>query len=294
MRILLTGARGQLGRHLVKELKDAHELIQTDRADCDLTDPQAILAMLDRTNPELIINTAAMTAVDQAEDEPKLADQLNHQLPKSLADWASNRGTQLIHYSTDYVFGGTQTRPWKEDDPKAPESVYGTTKYLGEQAILQSAVAGFIVRTAWVYSALPGNFLTAILARAGKGENLKVVHDQVGSPTWAGSLAKATTTLIEGGHLPDRGVEVLHVANRGALSWHAFATKAVAHALRLGIIPKLVEVEAVGSEQWPQKAKRPSGSVLDVGRYETLTKTRLEDGEQALIACMSQWSQWQC
>lgn len=294
MRTLITGAKGQLGRHLIAALKDHHELILTDRSQCDLTDARAVEQLLADTQPQIIINTAAMTAVDLAEDEPELADRLNHQLPFELARWAARSGARLIHYSTDYVFGGVQTRAWIEDDPKSPQSVYGQTKYLGEQAIQSVAVGGLILRTAWVYSALPGNFLTAILARAGRGEDLRVVNDQVGSPTWAGSLAEATAVLLEGNHVPTDQVRVLHVANRGAVSWHAFAALAVEKAVEAGIIDQAVTVSPVSSDQWPQKAKRPSGSVLDVTQYETLTGQRLASFDQALVQCLQEWRQWQC
>ncbi len=294
MRTLITGANGQLGRHLIAALKDSHELILTDRSQCDLNNAQALAGLLADTQPQMIINTAAMTAVDLAEDEPELADRLNHQVPLELAQWASRTNARLIHYSTDYVFGGIQTKAWLEDDPKSPQSVYGQSKYLGEQAIQSVGVGALILRTAWVYSALPGNFLTAILARASRGEDLRVVNDQVGSPTWAGSLAEATAHLLAGGHVPSDHVRVLHVANRGAVSWHAFATLAVEQAWEAGVIDRRVDVAAVGSDQWPQKAKRPSGSVLDVTQYETLTGQRMASFDQALAQCLHEWRQWQC
>lgn len=289
MRILITGAGGQLGQHLVKVLDPNHQLILTDRSECDLTDLVATVAMLDECRPEVIINTAAMTAVDAAEDDPTLADQLNHQLPACLAQWAASAGVPLMHYSTDYVFGGQQTRPWVEDDPKRPESVYGRSKHLGEEAVQAAGVGGVIIRTAWVYSALPGNFLTAILNKAKRGESLQVVDDQVGSPTWAGSLAKATACLLEGDHLPSDSVRTLHVANRGAMSWYAFACLAIEKAHALGLIDQPVLVKPVSSAQWPQKAKRPSGSVLDVSQYETLTHKRLASTQEALVQCLNEW-----
>lgn len=294
MRTLITGANGQLGRHLIAALKDRYELILTDRSQCDLTDSGAVMQLLADVQPQMIINTAAMTAVDLAEDEPELADRLNHQLPFELAQWASLSGARLIHYSTDYVFGGIPSRAWVEDDSKSPQSVYGQSKYLGEQAIQSVAVGGLILRTAWVYSALPGNFLTAILARARRGEDLRVVNDQVGSPTWAGSLAEATATLLEGDHVPNNQVRVLHVANRGAVSWHEFATVAIDQAVEAGVIDQAVNVAPVSSDEWPQKAKRPSGSVLDVTQYETLTGQRLASYDQALVQCLQEWRQWQC
>lgn len=294
MRILLTGANGQLGRHLAPMLEAHHELVLSTRASTDLTQPDAVDAMLGEYQPELVINTAAMTAVDAAEDEAVLADQLNHQLPDQLARWCAKQKAGLIHYSTDYVFSGQHERPWREDDLKDPQSVYGQSKHLGEQAIASHRVGALIIRTAWVYSALPGNFLSAILGKAKQGMALSVVNDQIGSPTWAGSLARASARVIVGGHLPKDRVALLHIANQGAISWYEFACKAVELAAQMGVIDQAVPVEAVSSDQWPQKAKRPAWSVLDCSRYETLTGEPMLGCEQALAECLSKWSDWRC
>ena len=290
MRILLTGANGQLGQHLRPLLTSCHELIPSTRAECDLTDADSVLTMLDSHQPDLVVNAAAMTAVDAAEDEIDLADQLNHQLPDQIARWCSEHEAGLIHYSTDYVFSGENHRPWREDDPTGPQSVYGQTKLLGEQAIAEHRVGALIIRTAWVYSALPGNFLSAILGRAKQGMALKVVDDQVGSPTWAGSLARASQRLIDGGHVPVGRTGVLHIANGGAVSWYVFAKKAVELASQMGVIDAPVSIEPVASAEWPQKAKRPAWSVLDCSRYATLVGEPMPDYEQALVECLSQWS----
>ena len=290
MRILLTGANGQLGQHLTPLLATRHELIRSTRVECDLTDGDSVSSMLDSHQPDLVVNAAAMTAVDAAEDETDLADQLNHQLPDRLARWCSEHDAGLIHYSTDYVFSGQNHRAWQESDPTDPQSAYGHSKLLGEQAIAKHAVGALIIRTAWVYSALPGNFLSAILGRAQQGMPLKVVDDQVGSPTWAGSLAQASQRLIDGGHVPVDRAEVLHVANQGAVSWYVFAKKAVELASQMGVIDAPVPIEPVGSDQWPQKAKRPAWSVLDCSRYATLVGKPMPNYEQALVECLSQWS----
>lgn len=294
MRILLTGANGQLGRHLAPLLETHHELILSTRVATDLTQPDAVDAMLDQHQPELVINAAAMTAVDAAEDETVLADQLNHQLPDQLARWCAKHMVGLIHYSTDYVFAGQQQKAWREDDPKDPQSVYGHTKHLGEQAIASHQVGALIIRTAWVYSALPGNFLSAILGKAKQGTSLSVVNDQIGSPTWAGSLADASARLIAGGHVPKDRVDYLHIANQGAVSWYEFACQAVVLAAQMGVIETPVPVQPVGSDQWPQKARRPAWSVLDCSRYETLTGESMPEYEQALAECLSKWSDLRC
>ena len=294
MRILLTGAQGQLGQHLQPLLANVGNLTCVDQAQCDLTDQRATAQLLDDLKPQLIVNPAAMTAVDLAEDERELADQLNHRLPAQLAAWCLVRGAKLIHYSTDYVFGGKQTQPWREDDPQTPQSVYGQTKQAGEKAIQATGIGGLILRTAWLYSALPGNFLTAILARASRGEDLSVVCDQVGSPTWAQSLAQETVQLITENHVPDHGMGVYHCVNRGAVSWYEFAKTAIEIAYEMGKIDRLVAVKAVSSDQWPQKALRPSGSVLDPGKLEKLTGRAVPTFKDALVGCLSQWSAQTC
>lgn len=290
MRVLLSGARGQLGRHLHPMLDELGDLVAVDVAECDLTDRDETLKLLDGVKPELIVNPAAMTAVDLAEDEPTLADHLNHALPSQLAAWCADHNARLIHYSTDYVFGGAQSRPWREDDPQSPQSVYGRTKQAGEHAIMQSGAGALILRTAWLYSALPGNFLTAILNKAARGESLQVVNDQFGSPTWAQSLAEATMHLIRGDLIPKDHTKPLHCVNRGAVSWYEFAKQAVNQAHTMGLLDSEVEILPVKSDQWPQKATRPSYSVLDTQKYTELTGIPMPSYEEALSDCLSQWS----
>ncbi|MEE4329377.1 MAG: NAD(P)-dependent oxidoreductase, partial [Wenzhouxiangella sp.] len=201
MRILLTGAHGQLGRHLVRSCPDDVELIATDRDSpqhaVDLADRAGVFELLDSVRPDVIVNPAAWTAVDAAEDHEDQALILNRDLPGWLADWSRANDCGLISYSTDYVFDGQPGRGWVESDPCRPQSAYGRSKRAGEEVLLASGVRCLILRTAWLHSALPGNFLTAILERAARGEDLRVVDDQIGSPTWAGTLAAATWTLLE-------------------------------------------------------------------------------------------------
>jgi dTDP-4-dehydrorhamnose reductase len=291
---LLLGANGQLGRHLRSRM-DGLETCARESADhcIDLSDIGAIPALLDRADPEVVINAAAWTAVDDAEDHEREAFALNQSLPAALAEWCRRRGRLLVHYSTDYVFSGQPGRPWREDDPVAPESAYGRTKLAGEQAIAASGCRALVLRTAWVYSALPGNFVSAILKRAGEGQALKVVADQTGSPTWAGTLAWATDVLLERARRVTRP-ELLHVSGQGAMTWHALAQAAVQGAAERGIIPRAVEVEPISSDAWPQKAQRPIWSVLDGQRFEQMTGQRLPHCEQALGECLDQWSKAPC
>ncbi len=299
MNVLVTGAAGQLGRHLLAgPLAAQTEVVSSARSTgdypCDLGDEAAVAGLLETVNPSIIVNAAAYTAVDAAEDDPEGADRLNHQLPAWLSAWCVQNGALLIHYSTDYVFSGQAARPWREDDPTAPQSVYGASKLAGEQAILSSAAQAWIVRTAWVYSACPGNFLSAILARAAQGQDLRVVDDQVGSPTWAGTLAAATGSLLDARtQRPDRP-RTLHVSGRGQASWYNFAEMAVTMAAARGLIKRKVAVQPISSAEWPQKASRPAWSVLDCRRYENLTGHPLPEIAAGLGDCLDNWNNAPC
>ena len=298
MRILLTGASGQLGRHLEPELQRAGFALHTSsRAGgdypCELGDSVAVVAMLERVQPELVINAAAWTAVDAAEDHAEGAHQLNAELPAALAAWCRQNDAGLVHYSTDYVFDGEPGRAWREEDTTAPASIYGASKLAGERAIRDSGARSLILRTAWLYSALPGNFLSAILSRAARGEPLRVVADQVGSPTWSGSLARMTCDLLLGRKLQQECL-VLHAADRGQMSWHEFAGLAVELAMQHGVIDQAVAVEPISSDQWPQRARRPRWSVLNVGRIETLLGRRMTSTAEALSSCLRGWKSMSC
>ena len=294
MKVLLTGAAGQLGRHLIASAPDGIELVTSKRRGgdypCDLTDHQSVARILKHVRPAAIINAAAWTAVDDAEDHADMALKLNRDLPAALAGWCRANDAGLITYSTDYVFSGQPGRPWREDDPVAPESAYGLSKMAGEREVMLSGCRGLVVRTAWVYSALPGNFLSAILGRAASGQDLQVVNDQIGSPTWAGTLAQASWTLMNGALAGLSSPELVHVAGEGAMSWYDFADKAVTRGLERGLIERSVKVEPIGSDQWPQKARRPAWSVLDTHRYSEMTGEQIEPVEIALERCLEQWN----
>jgi len=297
MTILLTGSDGQLGRHLAPRLADLGRLVTTARRGgdrpCDLSDSSMLDALLNEIAPSVIVNAAAYTAVDAAEENAEAADLLNRWLPETLARWSRANGALLVHYSTDYVFHGNPGRAWNERDETAPVSVYGRSKCAGEKAILASGANAVILRTAWLYSACPGNFLSAILARAGQGEALRVVCDQVGSPTWAGSLATMTAEVL-GNKAKFKGATILHAADRGGMSWHEFATFAVTMAAERGLIENPVLVDKIDSSQWPQQAARPAWSVLDVTAIESVCGKPMLTMEQALSACLEQWNSTTC
>lgn len=295
MSTLLLGANGQLGRHLRTRI-DGVITAARDNAEhvLDLSDIDRTRAMLDEVRPDVVINAAAWTAVDDAEDHETDAFRLNHDLPAELARWCSKSGALLMHYSTDYVFSGNPGRPWRENDPVSPQSAYGRTKLAGEQALAASGCRALVLRTAWVYSALPVNFLSAILKRAGQGQNLKVVGDQTGSPTWAGTLADASAVLLERVSSDINSPVLLHVAGNGAMTWHELAEAAVQGAAERGIIPEPVLVEEITSDKWPQKAVRPEWSVLDVSRYQQLTGQPLPQPTATLTQCLDRWKEMTC
>lgn len=297
MRILLTGAAGQLGCHLQPELSRRGELITSARVQgdhpCDLGDSGAMEAMLDRAEPEVIINTAAYTAVDDAEDHPGTARRLNRDVPERLARWCATRNALLVHFSTDYVFSGAAGRGWREEDEVRPVSVYGETKREGEAAIAESGARAVILRTAWLYSHRQGNFLSAILGRAREGSDLSVVDDQVGSPTWAGHLAGAVGRVLDrAGQVT--GPTVFHVVDRGAVSWFEFATRAVRRAAEQGLIPTTVGVRPISSAEWPRRARRPAWSVLDPSRFECFTGRPVPSLDQGLERCLNRMEQLTC
>lgn len=298
MRILLTGCGGQLGRHLAPRLAPLGEVIRTDHRDgdfqCDLSDRRLLERTLHRVNPDIVVNPAAWTAVDQAEDQPALAARLNRDMPGWVAEWCADNNALLLHFSTDYVFSGRSQRPWNEQDEPAPGNVYGRTKLGGEQAVAATGARALIVRTAWLYSHFPGNFLSAILTRAAKGQPLKIVSDQFGSPTWAGHLADAAVALIgQRDRLPE-GCSLFHVAGKGRMSWHEFGQRAVERAVAIGALEQAVPVEPIESANWPQKARRPVWSVLDCSRYEEFTGTELPTVAQGLDECLDFWKASVC
>lgn len=298
MRILLTGCRGQLGRHLLPGLKTLGEVIQTDRDGgdfaCDLSSQRLLEKSLNRVRPDLVVHPAAWTAVDRAEDEPELAMRVNRDLPGWIARWCAEHDARMMHFSTDYVFCSTAQRGWREDDPPAPGNVYGQTKLESERVIAESGANAVIVRTAWLYSHFPGNFLSAILKRAAAGDSLSIVSDQLGSPTWAGDLADACIAILERGPSLPAGTTLMHVAGSGALSWYDFGRLAVDRALAAGVLRRAVQVQPIASANWPQKARRPVWSVLDCSRYEAFTGRRMPTVEDALDCCLKRWKEQAC
>jgi dTDP-4-dehydrorhamnose reductase len=224
-RILLIGSTGQVGYELAGMLPCVGEVFVPDRAALDLTRASDVTQFIHDTHPQLIVNAAAYTAVDLAEKEPEKARAINVEAPAAMAAAAADVGAMLVHYSTDYVFDGTKESPYVEDDPTNPLSVYGQTKLDGETAIRDSGCEHLILRTAWVYATRGKNFLLTILRLASQREELRIVRDQIGAPTWARELARATTLMLERHAAGSRGnapvSATFHVTAGGTTNWHA-------------------------------------------------------------------------
>jgi len=271
MKILLTGAQGQLGRALLRELADRHEIHAHSRADFDLEKAEALTVLLETLQPDLIVNAAAYTAVDAAQENRELAFSVNAALPRRIADWAAAHGAALIHYSTEYVFDGKGDRPWRETDEPHPLNIYGESKLAGDNAILASGAAALILRTAWLYDATGRNFLTAILRQSETEEELRVVDDQFGAPTSTAVLADTTGEIIRelGGDLlaglSERG-GLLNVTAAGAVNRHEFAEAICKEIRRLGHPLAVRRIVPIPTEDLPAAAPRPKNSRLSLDR----------------------------
>ena len=299
-RILLIGKNGQVGHDLQRLLPAYGELTAVDRQQLDLAAPDAIRRAVQEIRPQIIINAAAYTAVDQAEKDELAARAINAIAPGILAEQAKQVGAALIHYSTDYVFDGTKTTPYEEDDPPNPLGAYGRTKLEGEQAIRDSGVAHLIFRTAWVYSTRGKNFLLTILRLATQREELRIVNDQIGAPTLSHELAEATAKVLS--QLPamknasmDESLAGLggtyHMTAGGATNWYEFATTILddASASIQGKKPAWLltalngaplvtrRVVPITTAEYPTPARRPPYSVLSNERLEKTFGIRLPD-----------------
>jgi dTDP-4-dehydrorhamnose reductase len=299
-RILLIGASGQVGRELLRTLSRVGSLVATTRRADETTGPVATIA-LDVTNltalrqvvrdvrPAIVINAAAYTAVDRAETEQDAAALVNGVVPGVLADEARSVGAALVHYSTDYVFDGSGTRPWREDDPPAPLNAYGRTKLAGEEAVRASGAAHLILRISWIYAAYGANFVRSMLRLGAERSELRVVDDQVGAPTSAACVAAATAQIVARSaatpveYFHDHG-GTIHLACAGETSWHGFATEIFRQA-RTAKLPIAVErIVPIPTSEYPTPARRPLNSRLDGARAAERFDVRLPDWRAALAA----------
>ena len=263
MKYLLIGAQGQVGQELSGTLKGLKgDVYGWSRQDIDLTCLDSLHTKITALNPDVIINAAAYTAVDKAESEPELAYAINRDAPKQMANAAKSCGAALVHISTDYVFDGLKGLPYHEDDVPNPSSVYGASKLAGEEAIREVDGKYAILRTAWVYGALgKGNFVKTILRLAKEREVLKIVEDQVGTPTWSRDIAQTISCLIP--HLNDeQAYGVFHFTNSGVASWYDLAIAVVEEVTQLGVSLKVKKIKPITTEEYPLPARRPAYSAM--------------------------------
>ena len=284
MKILLTGSAGQLGREMKRSLAPLGELITCDRRHLDLADPDALQSAVRDLAPTVIVNAAAYTAVDKAETETGMAEAINATAPGILAEEAKRLGARLIHYSTDYVFDGTKASPYLEDDATAPLSAYGHSKRQGELAIAASGARHLILRTSWVYGLHGANFMKTMLRLGRERDELRVVGDQVGAPTWTRHLADATA-LILAGHSTAEGL--YHLAASGETSWHGYAEAIFAEAQAIGLLEKSPKVNRITTAEYPLPASRPANSRLDCTRFTADFGLALPDWRTGLADCLA-------
>ena len=280
--VLVTGANGQLGNEL-RLLADEHDedcrFFFTDVAELDITDRKAVYNFIEQHGISIVVNCAAYTAVDKAESEPERCDLLNHIAPGYLAEAVASVGGTMIQISTDYVFDGTACRPYTEEDATNPETVYGRTKLAGEESVIRSCAGSMVIRTAWLYSTFGNNYVKTMIRLGKERDQLGIVFDQIGSPTYARDLAEVILTAIDKGIVPG----VYHFTNEGVCSWYDF-TRAI-HRLE-GIDD--CRVDAIHTEEYPVPAKRPHFSVLDKSKFKKTYGLHIRWWEDALKACIKE------
>lgn len=287
MRILISGQQGQVSRELQRRLGVIGELIVPGRDQLDLMQPDQIRQHVQDIRPDLIINAAAYTAVDLAQSEPQTAFAINAVAPGIFAEEALALGIPLIHYSTDYVFDGTKTAPYNEDDTPNPLGVYGKSKLAGEQAIADVQGNHLILRTSWVYSIQGRNFLLTMQRLLQEKAELRVVADQLGAPTWAGTVATSTLALIERWRAGDAVTwGTYHLTAQGKTSWFGFA-QAIGEALRQQGKP-CANLLPIPSSDYPTPAARPLNSCLDCSRLQRDWGVSQPDWQTALRECLAE------
>ncbi|MDY0980239.1 dTDP-4-dehydrorhamnose reductase [Stenotrophomonas sp. CFBP8994] len=295
MTVLLFGANGQVGQELLRSLAPLGSIVATTRSGtlangvpCEVADfdnPGSLVALLDRVHPYTVVNAAAYTAVDRAEQDREAAWRTNAESPGVIARWCAAAGVPLVHFSTDYVFDGQGTRPYRESDPTGPLGVYGESKLAGEIAIREAGGRHLIFRTAWVYAPHSANFLRTMLRVGAERDLLRVVADQVGTPTPAALIADVTALALQ--H-PGQLSGTWHLTATGEASWHGFAEAIFAAAVARGVLPRAPRVEAITTADYPTPARRPAYSHLDVTRLQSDFGIDLPTWQDGLAQVMAQ------
>lgn len=298
MRLLLLGANGQVGHALRRELALLGEVVCTTRsgtlpddAACERADfnqPGTLPALVERIAPDVVVNAAAYTAVDRAEEERDAAYRANAEAPAALAAACARRGALFVHYSTDYVFDGNGTRPWREDDATAPLGAYGASKLAGEQAVRDSGARHMVFRTAWVYGAHGHNFMRTMLRLGADRDELRVVADQVGTPTPARLIAQASAHALR---TRPQATGLWHLTAAGSTSWHGFAEAIFAGAHARGLLQRAPRVLPITTADYPTPARRPAYSCLDLTRMQADFGLELPDWKDALSGVLDEVSE---
>ncbi|PZW95443.1 dTDP-4-dehydrorhamnose reductase [Pseudomonas sp. 478] len=287
MRVLISGQHGQVSRELQRRLGGVGELIVLGRDQLDLAQPEQIRQQVQKIRPDLIINAAAHTAVDLAESEPETAFAINAVAPGIFAEEALMLGIPLIHYSTDYVFDGKKVGPYNEDDTPNPLGVYGKSKLAGERAIIEVQGKHLILRTSWVYSTYGRNFLLTMQRLLQERPEVRIVADQIGAPTWAGTIANSTLALVERWQTGEAVTwGTYHLTAQGKTSWFGFA-QAIGEALRQQGKP-CANLLPIPSSDYPTPAARPLNSCLDCSRLQREWGVRQPDWQIALRECLAE------
>ncbi len=277
-RLALIGASGMLGNMVRELLPPGYTLVEGRYPEVDFLRPASVERLVREADPDIIVNCAAHTAVDACENEEELATLINGRGPGLLAALAAESRAVLVHISTDYVFDGRSSVPYREEDVPAPQSAYGRSKLAGEQAIVQSGLARFfILRTSWLYGPYGKNFVETVLGLAADREEIRIVADQVGSPTLTDDLARAIFRLLE----TDR-YGLYHFSNEGKCSWHEFACAIVAEACNRGLHLKVKRIVPITTDEYPLPARRPACSLLDKGKYRSATGCAIPTWREAL------------
>lgn len=291
MKILVTGCEGQIGYALRRALTPLGVVTGVSRADADLADESAVSKLLRQSQPDLIVNAAAYTAVDKAESEPELAWALNTRLPGQLARWSAEQDAELIHYSTDYVYSGAGNTPWREDDPTSPASVYGRTKCEGDEQVQAINPESVILRTAWVYGARGRNFMRTMLRLGTENDELTIVSDQIGAPTPAWLIAQVTAHVVYRSGINEPLKGLYHLTARGETSWWGFSSEIMHQARAAGVALRVdpANVYPIPTRDYPTPAPRPLNSRLDVSKLERTLAIRMPEWQDALALTLEDW-----